>query len=90
MREAIREGILRLSMVGGVLVGLLWGWRDQVHPACSHHGPATTLLERCTNHSIGVIAGHWGVAIGGGVLLGLLVALGMLALLEMIRVVARA
>ena len=56
----------------GVLVGVLWGLSNQVHPACQPR-PGVRALDTCTSHSFSVITLHWIFALGGGILAGALI-----------------
>jgi hypothetical protein len=73
LRAELREAVLRGCAAIGLAAGLVWGLEHQVRPSCSAVGRAGSALNRCTSHSISVIATHWGLALGGGFVAGGLV-----------------
>lgn len=78
LRAELRGVALRGCAAIGLTTGLVWGLKHPVHPRCSTVG-RVAALNRCTSHSISVIATHWALALGGGFvaggLVGVLVAL---------------
>jgi hypothetical protein len=54
----------------GALLGVWVGFKHQPHLTCSHHIDAAKGLNHCTTHVIWGLVLHWGVALGGGVLIG--------------------
>jgi hypothetical protein len=75
MRPQLREVVLRISASLGLVAGSLYGWNHQAHVTCNSHGSAATAIGRCTNRSLIAIGLHWGIALGGGLLLGAVVGL---------------
>lgn len=68
-RGEARDAILRGCSALGVLGGLLWGLSNHVHPACRARS-GVKAFNSCASHSLNVVAFHWIIAIGGGVLVG--------------------
>lgn len=75
MRPHLRALALRICTAIGLVAGFIYGWHHQAHVTCTSHGAAATSISRCTNRSLIAIALHWGLALGGGLLLGGLVGL---------------
>jgi hypothetical protein len=81
MNRHLRDLALRLCAAAGLLAGFLYGWHHQAHVVCRPHPAAPNTIASCANHSLTAIATPWGLALGGGLLigstLGLLLALGL-------------
>jgi hypothetical protein len=80
----VTEWVLRICAGLGVIVGLFWGLHHEPRVACSARGTAAAAINRCTTNSITAIGTHWGIALGGGLLLGGMVGV-IVALLLRVR-----
>jgi hypothetical protein len=89
MVRALSDAVLRVCLGAGAIGGLLWGLHHQAHPTCQaaryprhHHHHIHALgadITHCVGHSLNALITRWGLALGGGILLGLLA--GVLAVL---------
>lgn len=79
MRRHIADALLRACSGVGVLIGALLGHRHQPQLHCAAHGGSSTALDRCTSHVMSGVVLHWGIALGGGFLVG--ATAGLLAVL---------
>jgi hypothetical protein len=60
-----------------VLIGFLLGFHHQPHLHCSSRKNAGAAINRCTSHVLSHLVLHWGLFLGGGLLVG--GAVGLLA-----------
>lgn len=64
------EPVLRFFAALGVVGGLLWGLHHEPHITCSARGTAAIAINRCASTSLTTLVVHWGLALGGGLLIG--------------------
>jgi hypothetical protein len=67
--------VFRVCSAFGVLAGLWWGIEQEPHVLCSHNRGTANELNQCTSHVMGSLIVHWGLALGGGVLVGATIGL---------------
>lgn len=74
-RRELANVVFRGCSALGVLAGLWQGIGHQPHSVCAHGRGTTGGLSPCTSHVMGSLIVHWGVALGGGMVVGATVGL---------------
>lgn len=75
VRSELADIVFRGCRALGVIVGLWWAIGHQTNAACSRPRGIPNEVDRCTSHGMGTLIAQWGVALGGGMLLGATVGL---------------
>lgn len=70
IRNGLAEVAFRGFSMAGVLSGLFWGLNHEPHVRCARDRGTSEALNQCTSHTLSDLAVHWGVALGGGALVG--------------------
>ena len=78
----LRDSTMRLGAGLGVMGGVWWGLKHPEHvKSCSTHGPANTVIARCTSHTLAAVAVHWALILGVGLGIGALVGVAIASLI---------
>jgi hypothetical protein len=82
MRRELAAVMFRGCGAAGVLLGLWWGIENEPHLHCADNSGTASGLNRCTSHVTSGLVVHWGIALGGGVLIGATVGLVLAVLIR--------
>ena len=67
---ALAAATSRAFTATGVALGFLWGINHPPHVVCTTDHRASTELGQCLGHVMLTQSLHWGIALGGGMLIG--------------------